>query len=282
MNAEDNKRITNLVFSLPNQDGSYSADCQNVLDQFSIRRQVLLFIFPPKCGGTFLRSAAIKAIDGQLIRTCYAQGGREAQFYLPTFLQYYLGGLPDQVLVSHVHMQGRAGNYNLIEALNLKPVTMVRSISDMLVSTRDMFMNEAGSMAESVPCYVPEAFSEYDEARKADFLMDMLAPWYVSFYASWFEYINKNPGRFLVLKFDDLMDSPAELLKNILDHAGVPQSLETCQQSLDIVWAGRKQFRYNKGVPGRGAGYFSPAHFERLQKMIAQFPSLAGWEDDLL
>lgn len=282
MNAEENLIITKLVFSLPNLDGSYDADCQRLLDKVRSRRPVLMFIFPPKSGGTFLRTAAIEAVGGQLIRTCYTQGGREAQLYLPTFLHYYFGGVCDGVMVSHVHMQGRSGNYNFIEALNLKPIMMVRSIPDMLVSTRDMFMNETGAIEESVPCYIPDDFRDYDEARKADFLINMLAPWYVSFFASWFEYINNHPGRMLVLKFDDLMDDPTGMLKTILDHAGVPQSLETCQAALDVVWEKRREFRYNKGVPGRGTRYFSPAHFERLRNMIAQFPSLAGWEDDLL
>ena len=52
----------------------------------------MVLAFAPKAAGTYLRSAAIAAMDGQLVRTVHAQGGRDASFYLPTFLLYYAGG----------------------------------------------------------------------------------------------------------------------------------------------------------------------------------------------
>ena len=37
----------------------------------------------------------ITAIGGQLVRTVHAQGGRDASFYMPTFVMYYAGGYPN-------------------------------------------------------------------------------------------------------------------------------------------------------------------------------------------
>ena len=66
------------------------------------------------------------------MRTVHAQGGRDASFYLPTFLMYYAGGFPARPLVTHVHMQALPANRHFIEALDLKPVIMMRAIPDML------------------------------------------------------------------------------------------------------------------------------------------------------
>ena len=53
-----------------------------------------------RAAGTFLRTAAVAAIDGQLIRVVHAQGGRDGQPYLPLFIAYYLGGMGSRPLVT--------------------------------------------------------------------------------------------------------------------------------------------------------------------------------------
>ncbi|HSC60344.1 MAG TPA: hypothetical protein VLC29_03875, partial [Rhizomicrobium sp.] len=83
----DGKAVT-AVFTQPRFDGSYPSGLAEYLNAISLRRPVLLFAFAPKAAGTFLRSAALLAIEGAFVRTCHAQGGRDASFYLPTFLFY--------------------------------------------------------------------------------------------------------------------------------------------------------------------------------------------------
>ena len=107
------------AFSQPNHDGSFPPDFDAYLNELGqTRPPSVLLAFAPKAAGTYLRSAAIAAVGGQLVRTVHAQGGCDASFYLPTFLMYYAGGFPAEPLVTHVHMQALPANRHFIEALD--------------------------------------------------------------------------------------------------------------------------------------------------------------------
>lgn len=101
-------------------DGGFSPDIAQYLCELGQARPSVVLAFPPKAAGTYLRSAAISTVGGQLVRTVQAQGGRDATFYLPTFILYYTRGIPARPLITHVHMQALAANRRFLEALDLK------------------------------------------------------------------------------------------------------------------------------------------------------------------
>jgi hypothetical protein len=105
------------VFSPLQGDGAFDSDITKYLNELGQARPCVVLAFPPKAAGTYLRSAAIAAVEGKLVRTVHAQGGRDASFYLPTFLLYFAAGIPACPLVTHVHMQALAANRHFIEAL---------------------------------------------------------------------------------------------------------------------------------------------------------------------
>ena len=146
------------AFSLPNCDGSFDPDFQHYLRELGERRASVVLAFAPKAAGTYLRSAAIVATGGALVRTVHAQGGRDASFYLPAFLAYYAGGFPAKTLVTHVHMQALPANRHFIEALGLKPVIMIRAIPDMLASYLDMLEDDPVSPDNWLNVRLPENY----------------------------------------------------------------------------------------------------------------------------
>jgi hypothetical protein len=266
---------TQAAFSVAACDGAYDPDFANYLAELGEKRPCVVLVFPPKAAGTYLRSAAIVAAGGALVRTVYAQGGRDASFYLPTFLLYYAGGFPTRTMVTHVHMQALPANRHFIDALGLKPVTMVRAIPDMLASYWDMLDSDL-SPDNWLNAQVPHHFSEMDDQAKADFLIDMFGPWYASYYASWFAYAAEAPDRVLVLDYDAFRADPVATLAQLLAHSGLPRSPEQCRLALDAVWEERKSFRFNRGVSGRGAERFTPDQIGRLKRQLSYYPNLAG------
>src|SRR5580700_4943405 len=138
MTSRFKDRLANAAFAPPNCDGSFEPDFAAYLKDMGSTRPTVVLAFAPKAAGTFLRSACVGAVRGAFVRTVHAQGGRDASFYLPTFLMYYAGGFPSEPLVTHVHMQALPANRHFIEAFDLKPAVMIRSIPDMLASYADM------------------------------------------------------------------------------------------------------------------------------------------------
>jgi len=272
----------NAAFSQPDYDGTFQGAFADYLGALGKRRPVLLFAFAPKAAGTFLRSAAIDAAGGQLVRVVHAQGGRDAQPYLPIFIAYYLGGVCEGPLVAHMHMQALPANRRFIEALGIKPVIMLRPIPDMLASYWDMLAASGEARAEGLNCPIPARFPDFSPAEKADFMIDMIAPWYVGYFATWLDYAGERPDDICVLRYGDFKNDPATALRTALAHAGLTQPLEICQSALDTAWKDRGMLRFNKGAAGRGKDYFSPAHIARLSRMMRYHPVLDGWHDALL
>jgi Sulfotransferase domain len=274
MNSFLQSHLANAAFSPPNCDGSFDPEFEDYLHILAATRPSIVLAFAPKAAGTYLRSAAIAAVHGQLVRTVHAQGGRDASFYLPTFLMYYAGNFPARTLVTHVHMQALPANQHFIEALDLKPVIMLRSIPDMLASYLDMLEADPLSADNWLNMRVPENYPVLDDAAKADFIIDMMAPWYASYFSTWMDYA-KEDRRVLVLNYDEFRADPVTTLMQLVDHSGLPRSLEQCRLALEATWTERSDLRFNKGVSGRGHTRFTAAQLDRLERQIDFYPNLA-------
>jgi len=263
------------AFSQPRNDGSFPPDFEAYLNELGDSRPSVVLAFAPKAAGTFLRSAAIDVVGGQLVRTVHAQGGRDASFYLPTFLMYYAGNFPAKPLVTHVHMQALPANRHFITALKLRPVIMLRAIPDMLEPdplSPDNWLN----------IRLPENYLSLAQEGKGDFLVDMMGPWYASYFATWLDYAAQAPERVLMLDYDRFRADPATALERLLDHSCLPRSRRECQDALDGVWQDRSIYRYNKGVSGRAGVRFTPAQIARLGRQVDFYPALAPIRDMLI
>lgn len=272
----------NAAFSPPACDGSFPADFATYLNRLGRTRPSLVLAFAPKAAGTFLRSAAVVATGGQLVRTVHAQGGRDASFYLPTFLMYYAGGYPRDTLVTHVHMQALPANRHFIEALDLKPVIMVRSIPDMLASYADMLAADSRSPDNWLNLRLPPDYDALADADRNDFLVDMVGPWYASYFATWMEYAGEAPDRVCVLGYSDFKRDPVTTLETLLAHAGLARPRAECESALESVWEQRSSFRFNQGVSGRGRDRFSADQRGRLRRQLGFYPGLASMIDTLV
>jgi hypothetical protein len=264
------------AFAQPDCEGRFAPDFAAYLNELSQTRPSIVLAFAPKAAGTYLRTAAIEAVGGQLVRTTHALGGRDASFYLPTFLNYYAHGVPSRTLVTHVHMQALQANIHVIEALDLRPVIMLRAIPDMLASYWDVLDGDHLSHENWINMAVPPHFNAMSRREQGDFLIQMVAPWYVSYFSTWFRYMQAAPGRVLMLSYDGFRADPAQALEAVLEHSRLPRSRADCQRALDDVWQDRTAYRYNKGVSGRGETRFTLPQLARLRRELDFYPELAG------
>ena len=247
----------NAVFTLPGNDGRFSPEIAQYLQELGESRASVILAFAPKAAGTYLRAAAIVATGGQLVRTVHAQGGRDATFYLPTFLLYYSLGVPARPLVTHVHMQALPANQHFIQALNLKPVLMMRPIPDMLASYLDMLEADPVSPDNWLNIAVPANYAALDEDAKADFIIDTMAPWYASYFSTWVAFTRADPGRMLWLDYEAFRADPVGTLQSLLKQSGFARSRQECETALAAVWEDRASFRFNRAFRD-GAASASP------------------------
>ena len=281
MSAVIDSSAIHAVFARPLTDGSFEPAVRDYLRRVFARRPFLFLAFAPKCAGTYFRQAAIHALDGQLVRMCHAQGGRDGTFYLPNVLVSCLDDAAPTT-VTHLHMQALAANRHFIEALGIKPVIMMRNIADMLASFLDMLERDPVARMEGLNCQIPENFCDMDRDSKLDFVIDVIAPWYASYFATWKNFVDDAPEMVCILRYSDFCNDPAKTLHRAITHAGFPTTLFQCRQSLDEVWLVKEGYRYNRGIRGRGKDYFSSVHLARLQRQLSYYPQLADWTAELL
>ena len=154
-------------------------------------------------------------------------------------------------------MQALAANRHFMEALDLQPVVMIRALPDMLASYLDELEDQPLRPDKWLNIKVPDAYPGFSDEQKGDFVIEMMVPWYVSFFSTWLDYA-RTDARVLFLHYDDFRADPAGVLEKLLAHSRLPRSREHCQAALDEVWEERTIFRYNKGVSGRGRARFTP------------------------
>ena len=270
------------VFTLPKHDGVFDAAQAQHLRALGQRRPSIMLAFAPKAAGTFLRSAAIAAVDGQLTRVIHAQGGRDATPYLPIYSLYLSGGFPESTLVTHVHMQALPANRHFIEALDLKPVIMLRAVPDMLVSYLDMLTSQPASPSQWLNASIPENFYTMGETDQLDFMIATMLPWYASYFATWQRYVKDQPGRVCVLKYRDLRRDPVVVLETLLFHSRLPRSREMCALAVEATWDERHANLFNRGEEGRGNDRLTSAQLRQIEQVLFGYYGLDAWRAELM
>ncbi|HTW33608.1 MAG TPA: hypothetical protein VMD53_03240 [Rhizomicrobium sp.] len=282
MSAKIDANAMYAVFEMPSSDGVYNEKFAAYFRALGRKRPLLFLTFAPKAAGTFFRQAAMEALGGGcLVRFTHVQGGRDGTPYLPNFIGAYLDAERSPT-VGHLHMQALPANRNFLDMFGIKPVIMLRDIPDMLASYWDMLDTDPVARADGLNCLIPHDFLSLSREEKADFMIDIVAPWYVSYFATWKTYHDDAPQTVCVLRYDEFQNDTAGALFRALRHAGFHTPRARCEAAITKVWGDRAKFRFNKGVGGRGREYFSPAHLERLARMLALYKQLEPWTRELI
>jgi len=281
MAAVIDSNAVQAVFAQPDPEGAFAGDYVAYLRSVGARRPVLFLAFAPKVAGTFFRQAAMETVNGALFRTSHAQGGRDGAPYLPNLLACYLDkDLPE--IIVHTHMQAFIANRHILSVFGIRPVIMLRNLPDTLASFLDMLETDPVAREQCLNCVVPDNFVEWSRAQKVDFLLDIIAPWYASYFASWKSFVDEEPEQVCVLRYSDFCQNPAKSVHMALAHAGFATSNDACAAAVERVWLNRDKLRYNKGKEGRGAGYFSASHLAEITRKLSHYPQLDAWMLDLM
>lgn len=149
----------------------------------------------------------------------------------------------------------------IMDDYGITPVVLVRNIFDALVSLRDHIKNDAIYMSMG---YYNEDMRQWSDEKTADWLIDMVAPWYVNFFVSWQDCPNR-----LQLSFEQIRQDPKQCLLDVGNAAKLEISAADCEAALEK--SKTKPTRLNKGVSGRGAA-FTDKHRETVARYASYYP----------
>jgi hypothetical protein len=220
----------------------------------------ILIACMPKSGSTFLSDVIAALPDISRARLVPLYGRREQELDESCILRAGRGPY-----VAQHHVRRSAWTEAACSKYGLRPVVLVRSLFDVVVSVRDHLRREG---TESAMFYAEAAHAALNDATLEDMIARLAAPWYVNFYMSW-----RGATDALMISYEELIASPASVVGEVLAFAGAEIDDRAIAKALAVV-RDRRTSRFNVGVVGRGAA-LRPETIRSLVTLFDFYPEAA-------
>jgi hypothetical protein len=164
------------------------------------------------------------------------------------------------------HARATAPTIELLGAMNLRPIVLVRNVFDTLVSIRDHFATETvvGPIAQ-----VPRSFPGWDGDRQMSLVISMCTPWILSFVSSWIDAGRTLP--LLWITYDDVVDRTEDTVGRVLAHSAVHAGQGSVGGAIATLDPADE--RLNHGVSGRGVRTLNPQQQSEVRRIAAVYRS---------
>ena len=217
----------------------------------------------PKSASTFLKNLLINLTGYRDVFMVYAAGQNEHELYLPTVRDNaHLDSVTQQ------HCRASDANVQIMQAFNIRPVVLVRSVFDSVMSLLDFY--DQGAFNNT---YFRADYQSLNEETKIDLLIDNVIPWYFQFVASW-ELVEKQKQlEILWLSYEDLTRNKPASIQNVLRFYGLGASLRSVEQQIKDTESAARSNRFNKGVSGRGRSGLNERQKERIRRLARYYPT---------
>jgi len=221
------------------------------------KKHVLISSFP-KSGSTFLARILSNLPNMRQAGLVTGYGHREQELGVERLLFYNFTNY-----VARHHTKFSSTTDNLISIFNLKPIILVRNIFDTVVSVHDHFYQESIEVPFS---FIPEQFLDWDEKKSFDFICDMCVPWFLSFYASWYQFDKK-----LLIRYEDLTQNTEPTISQIMKYLDFDYNSYDLSKSLKKT--GSDDTRFNVGKIGRGKN-LSDTQKNKIIELTKYYPGI--------
>lgn len=127
--------------------------------------------------------------------------------------------------VTHQHTRCTANNIRLLKKHGIKPLILTRNLFDSVISMRNHMLAEPQNTWWPMG-YVDESFYNLTPERQCDFVIDLMLPWYINFYVSWFEYQRSAQENIFWLTYEELMRDKVVTINKILDYYSIRLTID--------------------------------------------------------
>jgi len=216
----------------------------------------------PKSGSTFLANVLAIA-TGYAYNTFWFLGTLEHDFqlWLPAIMssrQYNY--------VAHGHFKPSFVNVKIMQAMELKPIVLVRNIFDILVSMID-FVD--GPFFDGT--LFPVEYRRWPYQKRAHAIISKYALWYIEFYVGWIKAIKEGEIEGFLTSYEEVMNNKHKTVYDILNFYDIKR---TDENAIIAMEANKEKTRFNKGVSGRGLKQLNKTHIDRIIEISTYYPNV--------
>lgn len=215
-----------------------------------------------KSGSTYLRTLISELPGFKVASWIPGHGRREQELCRETIIRE-LSAEPLLNQVAQVHVRYSEMTKRYIKEFELKPIVLVRNLLDIIPSLIDHHSLESTIYPFA---YVPIDIVNWKKEKQEEFIVEMVMPWYINFYASW-----NDCGEKIMITYDNLMNDPSKILKKVCDAHCIQVSSEDIERA--IAKTSKQHTRKNVGISGRGQE-ISKSCQEHLLKMISYYDDI--------
>ena len=217
----------------------------------------------PKSGSTLLLKMLCQATGYVSWPFVYEYGGNEQDLYLPAIIDAYSFNT-----ITQQHVRATRTNLRLVKNFGLKVVVLTRNIYDTLVSLHDHLISESLDIPMA---YVDESFVRKTITERMDYLVDIVTPWYLNFFASWLKAATLLPqGDIVWISYEELIRDKEGTVLRILTHCGL-ESIDGLMHSIQLADA---SVRLNVGVSGRGQQFLNDLQRTRICEIAQRYQNI--------
>lgn len=229
----------------------------SIAARVSSERKHLWHVAAPKSGSTWLTTILTQLLGWRM--NCLVNGWDRREQEVD--IRPLLIDTDVNLFSKQQHCRFSQPTRAFIEQFRVRVVLQGRNLFDTCVSVRDHFVKQD---TISPIAYIDQSFLGMPEERQFDFLVDLVVPWYLNFFATWFEGKRRGEVDYCWVSYETLIQEPATTLKRVLDYMGETRSDADIAAAMEI--AAKSPTRLNVGRVGRGAEILT----ERQQARIRQ------------
>lgn len=238
------------------------ADFAKDLTPAQLGTHLLVACFP-KSGSTLLKRLLCEATGYPEAQFCSAFLQNEQEIYLPSVIN---GARTN--LVIQQHCRATVPNLHILQALNIRPVVLVRNIFDVLLSWKE-FLDGGAHINTFFPHY-----QDLSDEQRIALVVDDRAPWYLSFFAGWQHAEKSGQIGATWMTYEQLTADPEAALEGILEFYGVKADPVRLARATQMVNRNTGTTRFNKGKTGRGHTAFSEGQIEQIRRLAGYYPGV--------
>lgn len=235
--------------------------------------QTVLIACFPKSGSTFV-SDRLAALAGCRRAAFLPVCDRREQELEEACLLGQLRRHPESHLVAQQHVRLNAHTAAVCERNGIRSVVLTRDLMDCLVSLGDHWDRE--SCVGPNGYWTPDLVKEMAAAgiSRLHAITLTAAPWYVSFYLSWYHWreawLAARPPLFI--RYEEFFADPRQGLSSLASRLDIPAS----DDQIEAALANGGRSRFNRGVSGRGRAAFLEDRraYAALVDLLSLYPSI--------
>jgi hypothetical protein len=167
-----------------------------------------------------------------------------------------------------------------IDKFRVEVILQGRDMLDTIVSCYDHLRSISTCQSWA---YFDEAFASLDSQQQMDAVVDLVVPWYLKFYCSWFAARSRGEVRFLWITYEEMLRDPSAVLRRVIDYLGesrtdgqIADALRDAPKRGSVVLGQPPggAMKFNVGKAGRGQAMLSAKQKDRVRQLRGYYPHI--------